>query len=110
MPLELVLLIMSELAEGEELPANDMLPEGVVVTNDRIRKLIDQRLKLGTILNLREVEGDRMAVLITALGLPVLGALTFAVPIMGSVVFVNLSRNDNSEVNHANILHKLPEK
>ena len=110
MPLELILLITSELAEREELPANNMLLEGVVVTNDRIRKLIDQRLKLGTILNLGEVEGDRMAIFFATLGLPVLRALAFAIPIMGAVVLVDLSRNNNPEVNHATILHKSSEK
>jgi hypothetical protein len=45
-----------------------------------------------------------MAVLITTLGFPVLRALAFAVPVMGSVVLVNLSGNDNVKFDHAYIL------
>jgi hypothetical protein len=36
--------------------------------------------------------------------------LAFAIPIMGAVVLVDLSRNNNPEVNHATILHKSSEK
>lgn len=102
-PLDLLLLGLGELAHRQEVPVHHRLAVAVIVAEHRLGQLRDHGLELRPILDLIEVEGRRVAVLLTALILPVLGAGTLAVPRMGTVVLFDLSGDDDVEF-HTDIL------
>ena len=89
--LKLRLLEPRLVVRGDEVPADHALLVVVVLAVDLGGSRLDQRLDE---LGVGRLIPGQLAVdldVITALGLPVLGALAGTVPIMGAVVLVDLS-------------------
>jgi hypothetical protein len=102
-PLDLLLFRLRVFASRQEVPVHHRLSIVLIEATNGYTELFNELVDTIPVMSLIEVQSNRVAILFTALLLPVLRALATTIPGVGAIVLGDLSEDDDIEL-HTDIL------